>query len=485
MSFKPYVGASQARGSQDIETVRISIIGNLLFRGTSASKDQRFVNGYFDVLKNSVTNKTHYYFCKRPGLAQNIRPPAGAAVGRGLYSWNGKGYSVFANKIYSGTTDLGVTLTTTTGKVGFAAVRPGATTTYLGINDGAKLYLISTSDAVTTVTTNFPTPNTRDLVYLDGYFFVMKTDGTVWSCEVDDPTTWTPSKFLTAQMYGDAGVGLAHQNNLLIVFCSKSIQTFYDAANALGLPLSNVEQYVQQLGCASRDSIANDEGMVVWVTNSSTGGYSVHKMDGVTTVKEIATPDIQRILWAEGTNIANAIGFSCRITGRLFYILKLIGANRTFVYDHQNDLWVEWETAAGGSAWPVVAAYQHLNVLYCQHATNGYIYTFSPTVYQDDSVNFTVLARLSRVDFDTTRRKFVRRFDIIGDQQSSATLVNLQYSDDDYITLSTARSMDMSYAECFATNLGSFKRRAWQISYAGNNPLRIEAFELRVRMGDS
>ena len=36
----------------DIKTIRIQAIGSLLYRGTAASKDQRFVNGFFDVFKN-------------------------------------------------------------------------------------------------------------------------------------------------------------------------------------------------------------------------------------------------------------------------------------------------------------------------------------------------------------------------------------------------------------------------------------------------
>lgn len=486
-SKKQFTGSSSQKQQDEIQVARIPIIGNMLFRGTSASKDQRFVNGIFEVSKNSETQKTHYFFAKRPGLTQTggAQPPAGSAVGRGVYSWNSKRYSVFGNKIYSGTTDLGVTLTTTTGMCGFASVRPGAGTTYLGINDGVKLYLISTSDVVSTITTNFPTPNTGDLVYMDGYFFVLKTDGTLWSCTVDDPVTWDASKFLTAMMYGDAGVTIARQNNLMVVFLQKSIQFFFDNANATGSPLSNVEQAVQQLGCSARGSVVKDEGSIIWVTNSDTGGHTIYKMDGVTSVKEIATQEIQRVLNSEGTGIAQANAFSARTSGKLLYILSLATAGRTFVFDHETELWTEWEAAAGGAVWPIVSVIEHGNALACQHATNGWIYILNNLTYQDDSTNFTVLARLSRLDFDTTKWKFCKRIDLIGDMQASTTNVSLQYSDDDYVTLSTARTMDMSYPQCFATNLGRFQRRAWQVSYAGNNPLRLEALEVRLRIGDS
>ncbi len=562
---KKFTGPS-SKQSEDIQTARIPVIGDMFFRGTSASKDQRFVNGFFEVSKNAETQKTHYFFCKRPGLTQTggIRPPAGNATGRGCYSWNDKLYSVCGTKIYSGTTDLGVTLKTSTGICGFAETRLGITTQYLGINDGINIYLISLVDAVTTISVKSATvtitiaspgvvswsshallagmpvvfnttgalptgivagttyyvlaagltanvfeiaatpggtaintsgsqsgthtatlPTTRDLVYMDGYFFTLRSDCVLVNCAVDDPTTWAAASFLTAQMYGGTGVGIARQNNLMVVFMNRSVQFFYDAANTAGSPLSNVEQAVQQLGCAARGSIVKDEGSIIWVTNSDTGGHTIYKMDGVTAVKEIASLELQRILNGEGTAISSANAFSLRTVGKLLYVLSLTTAGRTFVFDHDTELWTEWEAAAGGAVWPIVSIIEHANAAICQHATNGWLYVLSPTVYQDDSTNFTVLTRFSRMDFDTMRWKFCKRLDLIGDVQASTTNVSLQYSDDDYVTLSTARTLDMANAQCFCTNLGRFQRRAFQLSFAGNNPFRVEAIELRVRMGDS
>jgi len=557
---KQYKGAS-AKG-EDIEIARIPFIGDQLFRATSASKDQRFVNGYFDIRKNPETQKTHYFFTKRPGLTQTggTRPAAGNAAGRGCYSWNGKLYSVCGTKIYSGTTDLGVTLKTSTGLCGFAETRKGITTQYLGINDGINIYLINLADSVSTISVKAATitvtiatpgvvtwtshsltagmpvvfnttgalptgitagttyyvlasgltstefqiatspggtainttgsqsgvhtgtlPTTRDLVYMDGYFFTLRADGALVNSSVDDPTTWAAASFITSMMYPGTGVGLRRQNNLMVVFLDQHTQFFYDVPNAAGSPLSNVEQAVQQLGCASRDSIAEHEGDIYWVTQHNT----VAKMTGVTSLKEIQTPDLQRIIQTEGTSVSSSVGFIIHVGGRTLYLLNLTTAGRTFVYDTEDDLWFEWEAAAGGAVWPIVAETMHSNVIRCQHASNGWIYVLSPTIYQDDAVSFTVLARLSRIDFDTMKWKYCKRLDLIGDKQASTTNVSLQYSDDDYGTLSTARTLDMAQTQCFCTNLGRFQRRSWQISYAGTNPLRLEGIELRLRLGDS
>ena len=484
---KKFTGSSKA--DDDIQTIRIPSIGSLLFRGTAASKDQRFVNGFFDVLKNPETQKTYYYFNKRWGLTQTggIRPPAGNGTARGCYSWNGKLYSCYGTSLYSGTTDLGVTLTSSTGLCGFAETRSGAGTRYLGINDGIKLFLIATDDTVTTVTTNYPTPNTRDLQYMDGYFFVLQNTGVHYHCTVDDPTSWDVTKFLTAQMYSadinKAGIGMARLGNYLVQFSEKHEQVFYDAANSSGSALSNVEQLANQIGCASTDSIEQLEDRIIWVSNLGKAGLSVHMLSEQGGAREVATPAIKRILQAEGTSISTCVAFIVQQGGHALYVLNLDSANRTFVYDYKEDLWVEWEVAAGGAKWPIVASCQHGNALICQHATNGWLYVMSPTIYQDDTVNFTWLMRLGRVDFGTNQYKFAKSLDIIGDIQSSTTNVSLQYSDDDWTTLSTARTLNMALSRAFAMNLGMFRRRSFQLSYAGNNPLRVEALELRIKLG--
>ena len=528
-------GISSSLGS--IRSVRIPFLFEPSFRpGVDKTKDARFVNCYFDPMSIPVLGDTKYWLTKRPGYYQLIWPvpsvvatalvgsttytiktigntdftligatantvglvftASGAGTGtgtavpytqaRGIISWKGDVYSVFGNKIYKNTTDLGVTLAGTTGRCGLSFTRPGAANQYVCVNDGVKLYCIAaTSGTVTTVTTNFPTPNTGDFIYKDGYFFVLKSDNTLWSCELDDPTTWDPTKWITSQMLNSSGVGLANQTNVMFVFGTTSFQAFYDNANATGSPMNNNEAAMQQIGCAAQGSIVSDEAVVTWVSNTTTGAYSVYTLDGITGVREIGYPALNRLIRAENTDVSKIYAKMIRTAGRRFYLLQLPTQNkRTFVYDYDTNLWVEWENAAGTDIFPLFDSYQHLGTLIFQHPQNGWIYTVDQSVNQDDATNFTVLARFNRFDFDTVARKFVQRINLIGDKQTSTCNVSLQYSDDDYITLSTARTLDMSLTRSFCSNLGNFRRRSWQISYAGNTPLRVEALEMKVRLGD-
>lgn len=548
------MASSKPQTLKEIQTVRVNFLDPQEQRTTSVAQDQRFINGYFDPVYNALKKDIDFFFTKRPGLSNLTQPPAGATTGRGVYSWRGTLYSVFGTKIYGGITDLGVTLTTTTGICDFAETRPGATTQYLGVNDGTSLYLIATDNTVvvlnnvaitsssvanpsviTTATAHglatgnkvyivghtgatpsingtvyaatvtgastftipvnvtiggtggtlgvFPSTNTGDLLYMDGYWFTMKTTNTIWNCDVDNPLIWDPSKFITAQMYSGTGVGLARQNNYLLCYSDTAEQAFFDNANAAGSPLNNADQAVQQIGCYSNASIAHEEGTIFWVGASKTGGLCVWALKGITSEKEVSTPTINRVLMAEGTSISSCIGDTVRIGGRLFYILTLTSASRTFVYDPDIELWFEWTNTAGTGKFPIVSFTQHNNTLVAQDGTNGRLYTFSNTVYQDSGSNFPVVARTKRVDLDTIKRKFIYRLDLIGDVQSSTTNVSVQYSDDDYVTTSTARTLDMSLDRPFGYSWGNFRRRSWQTTYTGANPFRCSGIEFDFALG--
>lgn len=462
-----------------IQTVRIPFLGNPTNRDTVTSKDQRFINCYFDILESTEGVKS-YYLVKRPGYSVLNQPPAGAAVGRGLKSWKGNLYSVFGTKIYKGTTDLGVTLTTSSGFCGIEEVHPNATTQRICINDGVKLFVINTADVVTTVTT-IPA-NLSDLVYLDRYFFVMQTDGTIAQCDVDDPTTWNASKVIVPNVTNGVGRGLAKLGIYIVAFTSRGYQSFYDAANTSGSVLTAIPEGSGAVGCAAQSSIAYEEDRIVWVSDSATGGYSVAEMRSISTPRTISTPGIDRILRAEGTSISSAVGNLIRIAGHLFYVLKLAGQSRTLVYDITAELWYEWQNTSS-STFDLVSFAQHNNTLVGQHVSDGRIHTLSESTYQDNGSNFTVFGRFRPMDFDDEKYKFMRSAELVGDRQTTSTPVSLQYSDDDFQTLSTARTLDVGYEGPRGMNLGRFKRRSWQMSYAGSNPLRLESLQLRFRLG--
>jgi len=540
------------------KTVRLRFYGKETMRDTT-NKDRRFLNMFMEPYSDDINGEAAiYYITKRPGRVL-LNTPSTPAAGRGIYYWKGATYTVFGNKIYKDTTALGVTLTTTTGKVSIKEVRPGAAVQYLCINDGTALYCINTSGTVlvlnnvgitsssvanpTTITTSaphnlttgnqvnisghtgstpaisgvytvtvtgantftipvnvtvggtggsigvFPVVNTGDLEYMDGYMAVLKADASLWTSNYDDPTTWNPSNFILAQMFNGIGVGLAKQNNYIIAFLDRAMQFFYDAANATGSPLANSEQAAQQIGCASSSSIASDENIVYWVSNTNRGSFCIYKLDGTTNLKEISTPYINRILEAEGASINQCYGFTLRRAGNVFYILTLVSSSRTFVWNENVETWTEWTDTNGTSAWPIGGVFQNLlggatTTLLAQHQTAGTVHTITFTNKQDDSVNYPWQIQTQKWDADSMKRKFYNRVELVYDIQPSSAPITISYTDDDYQTFSTPRTFDMSSPRIFDRNWGQARRRAWRISGTNNQDARLQYLEFDVTPGN-
>lgn len=478
------------------KTVRLPIYGAYNSRMTDINnwnKDQRFINCYLETVTDKDGGETRYYCVKRPGGARTVFQPTGGASSspRGVYEWNNNFYTVYGSSIYSNNTLLTNSMTTSLGICGFQPTRPGAATQYLAINDGVKLYLISSTNVVTVITSNFPTPNTRDLVFHDGYLFVLKTDGSLWNCSFDDPTTWVPSSFIYAQMLNQSAVGLAHQSNYVLVFSSSCIQYFYDNANATGSPMNNADTAMVQVGCISQQSIKYTETDAFFVGNNLAGEVVVYSVNTTSGLTQISTSAINRFLALEGIFIATCNGLLFRVGGNYFYALTLSSANRTFVYNITGQTWTEWTdtTTTPGTGitnpWQyVVVANQQGGGIIAQHLTDGFLYAIGAYTYQDNGVNFTMYAQLNKRDFDSMKRKWFNRVELVYDIQTSTAPVSIYYTDDDYNTFATARTFDMSAPRIFFRAGGTARRRAWVLSSATNTPIRWECLEVDIILGD-
>jgi len=185
------------------------------------------------------------------------------------------------------------------------------------------------------------------VVYLDGYFFVMDEDGTIYNSGLGDATAWGALDFITANIEPGSGIAIAKSQNYVIALKAWSTEFFYDAGNATGSPLSPVLSAFTLVGCASGDSVANIDGTVAWVSKTRQKGRAVHLMNGLTQTK-VSTPDIERILNAD--TLANVYSYGVKISGHTFYVLGLKASNITLVYDLTSGLWTPWTSLTARTA---------------------------------------------------------------------------------------------------------------------------------------
>lgn len=469
------------------KTIRLPLVGSPTNRAQLVEKDQRFVNCFPEVINNNVTGSDRIYLTKRNGLEKYKQPTGASGEGRGMFVWNNKVYSVIGTKLYetditSGTSTLKQTLTTSTGAVGF--IDTTGPNQYLFLCDTVKGYVISTTGVVTTITdVDFPSPHVATPTFLDGYVFLLRTNGDICNSVVEDPTSWDASNFITSDSFPDPTITIARQNNMLLALNTNSVEFFYDAGIATGSPLQVAPQYTLQFGCVSIGSVTQEESLVCFVGQSGTGGYFVSAVEGFKPTN-ISTEPINRILDAEGDNIVDCWAYLVREKGHFFYVLNLPYQRRTLVFDMVIKVWHEWSFTVGSAqdmfpfSWRAVV---NSDAVYL-HESNGWIYKSKETLYKDDGNIIQVLIQTSRFDGDTTKLKFMSKLEFVADRQDSTSVLSIRYSDDDYKTWSNPRNVDLSN-RAVIWRLGSFRRRAFLLLHEADTPFRVEAVEINIDLG--
>ena len=341
------------------------------------------------------------------------------------------------------------------------------------------------------IDTDFPGNASRSLVgnfvILDDYAFIQDNTGRIYNSDNGNFLSWTALNYIVTTSYPDLGRGLIKYKNTIMALGSTSVEFFRNVGNELGSPLERVEQYQIKLGCTGSRAYTAAGDTVAWLANTTDGGLSVYVLDGFQP-KKVSTAAIeQQLQLSIATVVAN--GESCYMNGFKFNgqtFVSVTVSNNTFVYCLETDLWHEM----GGATvfWHnITGTATTTRNIYAISATDtgGKILKIDPSslVYQDDSVSYNMIVQTSKVDGNNSMRKWLPQLRLIGDQAASTNNVSVSWSDDDYQNFSTARTIDMANADPNLKACGSFKRRAFKITHAGNAACRLEALELYIKQG--
>ena len=475
-------------------TQKFSFIGSPQQRDGGYTKDQRFLNVYPELIKSPISDGKKYYLKKRPGtsLFQNFNNVN--ALGQGIFYWgaNLTYYTAVGGVLYQNGTPL-FNLSTASGTVGFAEFR-GTGQPFLIVVDGTKGWTIGTNNTFVQITDpNFPSPHVPSPIFLDGYIFLAGAGSPrIYNSNLLDPNTWPTDGFIDAEMYPDIIATLTKSLNYLVAVGTESIEFFYDNANATGSPLQRNAPAVSQFGTPAPQTVAQTEKEIILVGQTGSGGRTVWIIEGFQPT-EIAQEPQREALDNEGANIINAGGFVIQCAGHKWYVLNLQSANRTLVYDFDEQMWHEWSysssaqerfnygwAADGGFGRPILLAYG-----------GGYSVALDPNIFTDvtnasptDLINCQVTT--VKIDFDTIKRKRFYRLSLIADNPLSVinsdagTPITVQWSDDDYNTWSPAISLVINASYPTIKQMGISRRRAFLFTYRQPWPLRMEAFEVDI-----
>lgn len=262
--------------------------------------------------------------------------------------------------IYTGgSTETTVTTTTGTNATlslgGIIDVSQTLDRTVIAIKNTQSAWLFTVAGQTLTQVTDadYPTSTVRGLVYLNGTFYVMDQDGVIYGSAIDNFTSWSALNFINAQSEPDGGVHIFKYNQYVVAFGQYTIEFFYDAGNASGSPLSPVQNAQMLIGCASADSVTQLSSSVFFIGRAKASGQSLNpkvfvaKLNG-TSYEPISTPDIDRILNADGLDGAYAA--ACVVLGHPCYVITLPTSNLNCVYDLKTSAWYIWTIGTTQSA---------------------------------------------------------------------------------------------------------------------------------------
>lgn len=111
-----------------------------------------------------------------------------------------------------------------------------------------------------------------------------------------------------------------------------------------------------------------------------------------------------------------------------------------------------------------------------QHESNGTLCELVETAYSDVGNPVNVLIRTGKIDGGTTTIKPFPSYELIGNKVSG--MAYIRHSDDDYVTNSTYRSVDLSAERSIIRRCGAARRRSIEVRYLGSTALQLAAIDI-------
>ena len=357
---------------------------------------------------------------------------------------------------------------------------------------------------------------------LDGFLFVMDTDGIIYNSDLNDVTSWSSLGFIEAQREQDAGVFLTKHHDHVVAIGSNSIEFFYNAGNPVGSPLARRGDISYRTGALDFRNVFTSGERIYFIGSEKIGTPGVYEIAGFQ-LRRISTDSIDRFI----ANTRVTAGYRFNLTGGYVgeHYLTFINTLRldaegtytpqyTFWYDATHNIWGEFQTnIATVDAFGMAGISERSSILRGEsvllflsgdlavfNVGGSVVDTSGEDQYVDDDyivsqdayvtggiVSDAAIVEMSlttnEFDFDTQTNKFLYRFAIIGtntaDTDDSAPIL-VSWSDDIFRNFTKPRFYEAGMRRSL-TRLGKFKRRAFKIEYSGLDRLRMEELEMDVQ----
>lgn len=450
-------------------------------RNISYNRDARLINCYVELDPQTQ----EYLVEKRPGVAQPLN--LGSGEGRGIFNWRpntgpigaGGVYSIVGAQIFKNAVLFGAV-----SGAGSYVFEPMLEGPYVFFNNSLEAYYTDGTTLTTVTDPDFPTGGfCLGAAYLNQRMYIIRYDAGIQGSDAGNPGAWDPLNLIFARNNPDGGVTIAKQLSYIIALKQWTTEFFEDVGNPTGSVLQVVDGAMLNYGCSDARTLHELDGTLFWVTASKDGAPQVGRLDNLT-FKIISTPPIERLLKSVANfAIIDVSAFSLKLGGHRFYVLNIETIPFTLVYDLDQNFWYYWNDPSG-IAWPYGSSTLLNDQILLQRVSNGTQVTCDADyVYPTDLGSSAVVDIYTpNFDFGVNRVKQLN-MKYFNSDQTTGSVLQVRYSDDDYQTYSNFRLVDLGLIRPSLDNEGSFQRRSYNYRHVCPTALRLRSCDLQIDIG--
>jgi hypothetical protein len=470
---------------------------------------QRTLNMYPEIISNPDAEST-YILIGTPGsqvfanLSAITQSPC-----RGLhYTSTSVLYVVYGSKLMRINSDGSVDATFTMSG-GSTVVYMADNGTYLVMTDGQKMWLFNMNTDTLTTQNDLPFTEPVMVKFIAQRFVAFGKDSNLyWWSEIKldgtGPLYWEGDSFNAAEGSADNIISIAVAQGELVLFGPRSYEVHRVVADN-ERPFSVVNGSFTNVGCGAANSPAEIMDTIFWLGSSTAGKNQVFMLKGYNAVP-VSNYAINNLLGKADLSATNdllsttsdAMGFTYQQEGHIFYVLNLLQANKTLVYD-TNGQWHERSTRDPiyniENRWePLWAVYAYDRIL-CGNSIYPNIVELSLDVYTEWDGRLIKRQRISPVYWEDTAELFHQ--DFVLDVETGVGLVNdqvqgwdpqvmLRFSDDSGNTWSSEYWKTLGKVGEYAvrprwTKLGRARKRVYEITITDPVKVVITGCSMKVK----
>lgn len=323
---------------------------------------------------------------------------------------------------------------------------------------------------------DFPSGVGGAFAFMDGYCFIMASDGKIYNSALNDPASWSANNYIQGSQAGSLagnGYGVVRIKNRIVGMYSANHEYYYNAGNASGSPLSLIKETSSNIGVYNF-GICGDYVLFMGAPSSEQliNCYLI-TAEGT---KEISSPPISRDL-SQGLTLTATNISGGRAGGYDLFFLSDVSGSASWMYCIQTNSWYETAFAADYifSGAPIAAG------LYAVSTSDSVLYSASSTTFQDAGSNFSVVYQSDLKSFNGGLPFIIDNINLLADTQSTGS-TTLATSADDYANFGTVGSFDMTSPQKNLPCGGYYDTSvAFKLTHSANTAWRAQALVVTWR----